>query len=163
MIGFCLGLIILALPVNKEAVADVLSGKDYSRIALIACIFILYNILMIIYTLFFVGKFGGTLGKLLFGMKIVDRDSGEAIGIKRAFLRTYLGYTFSSQFFGLGYWRIVKHPEKLAWHDELFNTKVVITRGPLLGIIVSIVFPVLSAIVIYNVIASVLLPSIPLR
>ncbi len=77
------------------------------------------------YIIYFVTHFGGELGKLLFGLKIVRSSDNSLLDTKTALCRQFPGYLFSGGFFGLGYFRVLKNPENLAWHDELFGTKVV--------------------------------------
>jgi len=115
-------------------------------------VFLLSAPLGALYSTIFISKFGGTLGKLLFGLRVENRDSNELIGKRRAFYRSTLGYIFSGQIFGLGFWRIIKNEENLAWHDELFFTKVVKHRRGLLGYIALAAMLVLIFVFIYIVI-----------
>jgi uncharacterized RDD family membrane protein YckC len=97
-------------------------------------------ILFLFYEAYFMSKFGGTVGKLLYGIKVVDGETGNNISLKTALWRVTAGYTFSFQFLGLGYLKIIKHPEKLTWHDEMFNTRVVNAGKHRMGIVATIVF-----------------------
>ncbi len=94
--------------------------------------------LTILYTTFFTSKFGGTIGKLIFGLKIVNKETGVLLDRKQAFYRLILGYAFSNEFFGLGYLKVIKSKDKLAWHDELFETKVTKSRDFVTGLVASI-------------------------
>jgi uncharacterized RDD family membrane protein YckC len=84
-----------------------------------------FGILRLFYSIYFITHFGGSLGKLIFNLKIVDNQTEELLSNKRAFYRVFIGYAFSAQFIFWGFLRIIKNPSKFAWHDELFNTKVV--------------------------------------
>lgn len=102
-----------------------------------------------IYYAYFTSKFGGTLGKLAFGLRVVDKDENSKIDMKRAFWRNIIGYPFSSSFFLLGFFRVFKNPERLAWHDEIFNTKVVAEGKKLTGIFIFILTILLLGFVFY--------------
>lgn len=67
---------------------------------------------------------GGTVGKLLTGTEIVD-SQGNRLSLGRAFLRNYIGYMVSGLFFGLGFWWILKDPERRGWHDQIADSFVV--------------------------------------
>lgn len=64
------------------------------------------------------------LGKLFTGICIVDTQ-GQRLSIKRIVFRNFIGYTFSTIMFGLGYWSIIKDKEKRAWHDKISGSYVV--------------------------------------
>ena len=112
-------------------------------------VFMLSAPLGTLYSTIFISKFGGTLGKLLFGLRVENRDSNELIDKKRAFYRSTLGYIFSGQIFGLGFWRIIKNEENLAWHDELFFTKVLKYKKGTLGCIAMLVMLVLLGVLLF--------------
>lgn len=159
VVGALITLAIVLIPLQVLGIKSLFMG-DLKVVALIICLLVFLRVLEIIYTLFFVGHFGGTIGKLLFGLRIVDRDSNDAIGVKRAFYRNYLGYLFSSQFFGLGFLRIIKHPEKLSWHDELFNTKVVSLHSKVLGILSFIILPLVMGFMVFHFVLTTVQPGI---
>jgi uncharacterized RDD family membrane protein YckC len=92
-------------------------------------------LLYFIYNLYFTSNYGGNIGKLLFGLKVVDQNSERYVDYKTAFYRNWVGYMFSSTLLWLGFLRVITNPGKLAWHDELFNTKVVRTTGTYAGIL----------------------------
>ncbi len=91
------------------------------------------------YLIYFVSHFGGDLGKLLFGLKILNSRDDSLLDFKTALYRQFPGYIFSVGFFGLGYLRVLKNPNKLAWHDELFGTRVVKSGSLIPGIIATVV------------------------
>jgi uncharacterized RDD family membrane protein YckC len=128
---------------------------------------LLTGVLAILYNTYFLSHFGATVGKMLFGIKVVDQESNKNIDFNTAFLRTVVGYSFSSQFFGLGFLRIPKNMDKLGWHDELFNTKVIKTKSPLIGIVVILLTIVLLGIQLGTIVNNVMgliptgLPSLP--
>lgn len=85
----------------------------------------LLPIVKIVYRVYMTSNFGGDLGKILFGLKILDNRNNTNLDTKTAFYRNVAGYAFSTVFLGLGYFAVLKSAENRAWHDELFNTKVV--------------------------------------
>lgn len=93
------------------------------------------SLIVIAYQIYFMVRFGGSLGKIVFGLKIVDKDTTNYLDYKTALYRVLIGYAFSAAFFGLGFLRVFKNNENLAWHDELFNTKVTKTGSSVIGIV----------------------------
>jgi uncharacterized RDD family membrane protein YckC len=79
-------------------------------------------------------KIGGSIGKKLFGLAILRND--KYLSLKGSFLRGTVGYRFSAKFLGLGFFRIIKNPDNLGWHDELFKTRVVKRATPFAGIFI---------------------------
>ena len=65
-----------------------------------------------------------TPGKMLFGARIVDSDSG-AVPRTGQWLLRYLGYFVSMLGFGLGFVWIGIDPRKQGWHDKIARTVVV--------------------------------------
>lgn len=76
-----------------------------------------YSILML------VNMDGATLGKKLFGIKVVAGT--PKIGYGTALLREIVGKFLSSLVFGLGYLWVIWDPEKQGWHDKVASTHVV--------------------------------------
>jgi uncharacterized RDD family membrane protein YckC len=94
-------------------------------------------------------KFGGNLGKLIFRLRVVDLNNEQYLSKKAAFYRYVLGYIFSSKFFGLGFIQIARNNKRLAWHDELFESKVISVQDSWVGyglFVLSIVVQVLLII-----------------
>ena len=86
---------------------------------------------------FLISKFGGTLGKLLTGIKIV-RGDGSNIGYLRAIFRSTIGYSASAMVALTGFWWMLINKERRTWHDLLSDTYVVISGkiGIVLGIVI---------------------------
>lgn len=89
-----------------------------------------------IYTAGMTAVFGGTIGKLLTGIEIVD-SAGKRISFWRAFFRNIIGYMVSGMALWLGFIWILVDKERRGWHDMMAETMVVEKRksGPLIGII----------------------------
>jgi len=65
-----------------------------------------------------------TPGKMVFGAKIVDAQTGGSPSFKQHIVR-YLGYFLSTFFFGLGFLWVAFDRKKQGWHDKLAGTVVV--------------------------------------
>ncbi len=109
------------------------------------------SVLVFLYSWFFTYKFGGTLGKLLFGMRIL-KDSGGYVDKRTAFWRMTAGYAASSVFMCLGYFWIFRKKENLAWHDRLFGTRVVRVGKPIGGIVALLIIPVINILLLIQLI-----------
>lgn len=84
---------------------------------------LLFVFVQMAYVIFFVGKYGATLGKMACGIKIVTADGGK-VSYARA-----TGRFFSEILSGLicyiGYIIVAFDAEKRALHDHICNTRVV--------------------------------------
>jgi uncharacterized RDD family membrane protein YckC len=69
-------------------------------------------------------KFGGSIGQLLIGIRVVDSNE-KFISFNRAFFRAYVGAIVSGLLFGLGYLWMFWDPERRGWHDKISGTIVV--------------------------------------
>ena len=91
-------------------------------------------------------RFGGGLGKLLFGLRVEHADSTN-LTFRRAFFREYVAKIASNSLFGAGYYWIFKTEKKQAWHDMLSDTYVVKTRAGIISGLPTLLI-VLSAILV---------------
>jgi uncharacterized RDD family membrane protein YckC len=78
---------------------------------------------------FFQNILGANLAKRLLGLKIVDRDSENKLGLFRSLLRAIVG-VFSFLFFGLGFIAIAFNKEALSLHDLISGSKVLEKQRP---------------------------------
>jgi uncharacterized RDD family membrane protein YckC len=85
------------------------------------------GILGALYLTIMTAIFGQTLGKMIFGIKVIQKD-GSAPGWTTSVMRELIGRTLS-QLLGsnLGYLVCAFHPRKQALHDILIDTMVVYT------------------------------------
>jgi len=74
-----------------------------------------------------ISKLRGTLGKLLCGLEIVNKN-GKKLSFKYAFFRNYIGYTVSGLLFNLGFIWILVDKERRGWHDQIAGSWVVVKR-----------------------------------
>src|SRR5262245_24227597 len=82
-----------------------------------------YYVANLFYSIFFVGKFGATPGKMLCKLKVVNAD-GAKIGYGRATGR-YFAEILSGLICNIGYIMAAFDDEKRALHDRICNTRVV--------------------------------------
>lgn len=75
------------------------------------------------YPVFFLGKYGATIGKMAVKVKVV-RSNGEPISYGRALGRTF-AEMLSGLILGIGYLMVAWDPEKRALHDRICDTRVV--------------------------------------
>lgn len=68
-----------------------------------------------------------TLGKKLFGLKVVRKEPKITYGV--AALREVVGKLISSAVLGLGYLWVIWDKEKQGWHDKIAGTHVVHVDG----------------------------------
>ena len=81
------------------------------------------GVLALLYFVFPLAIWGGTLGKLALGLRVTNRQ-GEKPTLPQALFRL-VGYGISVIFLGFGFYLISLHPEKRALHDLLAGTFVV--------------------------------------
>ena len=136
MVVFCGVCFLLAYPACRDidwqmAIADpsVLLGSlmDPGWIAHAAGILGLWIALWWCYFAVGWGLLGATIGKWIFGLRIVDHRGRSPIGLSRAFLRL-AAYSVSSVTLGMGHLLIALRPDRRALHDVLAGTWVVCSR-----------------------------------
>jgi uncharacterized RDD family membrane protein YckC len=82
----------------------------------------------IAYFTYFHGSTGQTPGDAALSIRVVDKDTGGAIGYGRAFVR-WLASIVSGVVILLGYLWMLWDSEKQTWHDKAANAVVVPTGG----------------------------------
>ncbi len=99
--------------------------------------------------------FGGTLGKLFSGLR-VKNEHGKRLSLKRIAFRQTIGYQLSNLIFGLGYFSILKDPNRQAWHDKAIGSVVIVDR-PLwpVGLMLCLGLGIVSSFILTNAIAAV--------
>ena len=83
-----------------------------------------YGVLLSYYGWFYPRK-GASPGKMLFGLEIVDSESGERINMWKAFFREAVGKMISFVPFSIGFIVAMTRADHRALHDLLFDTRVV--------------------------------------
>ena len=83
----------------------------------------LVSLAIVVLTIYLDGTRGGTPGKLVLGLRIVN-EQGEIIGIPYAILR-YIGKILSGFILGIGYLMIAFTEKKQGLHDMIAKTYVI--------------------------------------
>ena len=89
---------------------------------------IYYSLFINLFTAFLTHKFGGTIGKLMWGLGVVN-ESGKLLSFRQSLFRTYIGRPVAMVFFGMGYIWIFIDQKRRGWHD-LVSGSVVVSRSP---------------------------------
>src|SRR3989344_605939 len=97
-----------------------------STLAGVAKLYYVVYLGVIILTIYLDGTKGGTPGKLILGLKIVN-EKGDVIGIPSAILR-YIGKIVSGLILCIGYIMIAFTDKKRGLHDMIANTYVIKTK-----------------------------------
>jgi len=71
------------------------------------------------------GATGQTWGRRLVGVKVVDRMTGEPVGIGHALGRQLFACFISTQIFGLGYLWMLWDDRRQTWHDSVVGSIVI--------------------------------------
>lgn len=84
--------------------------------------------------------FGGTIGKLVFGMEVVD-EQGKRLSFWRVIWREWFGKMVSGMALWLGFIWIFIDKDRRGWHDMMAGSKVVVKRKSflLLGLLVMVI------------------------
>ncbi len=86
------------------------------------------GVLMLLFQFFYFGFFwsrsGRSIGMKLTGIQVVRRN-GDKVGFFRSGLRGSVGYWISGLIFMLGFIWAAFDKNGEAWHDKLFDTKVI--------------------------------------
>ncbi len=93
---------------------------------LLGLVFGTFFLALLVYVLYYTLQTarGATIGKRVFGLKVVGPD-GKAPGFGRSLLRHTVGYFISSLFFCLGFIWIAFDPQHQGWHDKIAATYVI--------------------------------------
>jgi len=122
-IAFLIPLYFLNLVSNTADISTFLDKLSFS----VTFVILAYPVLYAAFMSFMISNFGGTLGKLLTGTKIVS-SNGENVSFWRAFFRNHIGYMVSGVFLWLGFIWIFIDKERRTWHDQIADTFVVTTN-----------------------------------
>lgn len=98
-----------------------------NKITLILC-FVYYPVILALVNTFIISYFGGTIGKILTGTRIVD-STGNNLTFWKAFLRNHVGYMISGLLFWIGFIWIFVDKERRSWHDMIAGSYVVLKNS----------------------------------
>jgi len=110
---------------------------------------LIYNMIMVSINSLLISQFGGTVGKLLTGTRIVT-SNGQTLSFWRAFFRNQMGYMVSGAFLWLGFIWIFFDKEVRAWHDMIVDSYVIVVNKTIfiLGVLCLIVIASLNILLI---------------
>ncbi|MDO9528804.1 MAG: RDD family protein [Syntrophales bacterium] len=116
---------ILAMSLGFESGGGVLSIETLTKLTsnFVISYYIITALLNVIYFTYFHGTTGQTVGKKIFGLKVVQK-TGEPITMGIAFLR-WVGYLISALILYLGFIWIAFDRRKQGWHDKIAGTCVI--------------------------------------
>ena len=117
------GLLLLALLFVVTALITLPLGSPSGTTRLIFQFF-MFEIIPLLFFTGFWKRGGQTLGMRAWRLKLIRIDGGD-VGWGDAFKR-HLAALLSLLVFGLGFIWILVDPEKLAWHDRLSKTRLII-------------------------------------
>ncbi len=133
-VSICLILpLLVAISIYSAGSAN-LTGSLINSAAVFMLVMLLLSVGCFFIMWIFSYKYGGSVGKLLFGMRIIDAQ-GKYMDRTTAFWRMTAGYAVSAGFLFLGFFWIFRRKENLAWHDRIFDTKVIKVGSPLWGML----------------------------
>ena len=92
---------------------------------------IINGLIYIVYSVLAIGLYGKTLGKAVFGLRVVNYENVNP-GIPMAILREVVGKFISSLILNLGFFWIIWDKNKQGWHDKMAKTYV-LQEVPLKG------------------------------
>ena len=70
-------------------------------------------------------KFGGTPGKRMLGLKVIDEQTGQYLTLGKSLLR-YVGYLVSTIGLLIGFFWVAFDKKKKGWHDHIAGSIVVV-------------------------------------
>lgn len=98
--------------------------RSSSLLLSLLVIILLFATVQLLYFVIFTVNFGGTIGKLIFGIIVTD-ENNKLIGFGQAIKREVLGKIISSLVFMLGFLWIGFDKKKQGWHDKISKTYVI--------------------------------------
>lgn len=111
---------------------DRVIGVDYNNLQFglqsLFSILISLTIIFFYYGWFYKNK-GATPGKILMGLRVIDKNTGKNIGFVRSFFRESLGKLCSGVIFFIGFFMAAIRGDKRALHDLIFDTQVLTSLG----------------------------------
>ena len=108
--------------------AGSVQGETAEGNMLLIAVYMLSWVWQLVAIFFYYGWFyknkGATPGKMAFGLRVVNDETGTNIGYLRSFFRETLGKFISILVLGIGYMMAGWTKEKTALHDLIFSTRV---------------------------------------
>ncbi len=106
---------------------DRMIGVDFNKMEFnaptIASLLVSFTVIFLYYGWFYKNK-GATPGKILMGLRVVNKNNGKNLGFVRAFFRETLGKFCSGVIIFIGFIMVAFRADKMALHDLIFDTQV---------------------------------------
>jgi len=106
---------------------DRIIGVDYNNFQLglqsALALLVSLTIIFLYYGWFYKNK-GATPGKILMGLRVIDKNTGKNLSYFRTFFRETLGKLCSGVIFFIGFIMAAFRSDKRALHDLIFDTQV---------------------------------------
>lgn len=77
------------------------------------------------YTIVLWMKYGGTPGKRMLGLRLINEQTGENLDLGKSIVR-YIGYIVSALVFLLGFIWVAFDKKKKGWHDHMAGSVVIV-------------------------------------
>jgi len=119
LFGVSVGLMDLANQGNDNPIGSAATSASMELMInlVVTGIFIMYDTAMH-------AIWGRTLGKMVFGLHVVD-EMGDKVGWLRCLFRATIGRLVGGCICGMGYWSVLWNDEQRGWHDQICGTHVV--------------------------------------
>ena len=117
------------------------TNRGLGNILVVVNSYLFLTIIWIFINGWFYSKFGGSLGKILCGLKVTHED-GSYLNFSDYFFREYVAKLFSGAVLFLGYIYIFYNPKSQAFHDMFAKTYVLKDSS-----IKPVVSPIISAVI----------------
>lgn len=119
--GLYLTFSLFNLPVINQTQA---TSVGSSNIVVLAIASLALYLAILIYPTVFTGLFGGTIGKIILGLKIVN-SAGQKLKISQVIIRTLIGYTLELLTLFFGFFWVLFDRKKQALEDKLAASYVI--------------------------------------
>ena len=124
--GLILG-VVFGLPLIIFAIIGARAGADRQEFGVFQVLQLVFQLLLtaanICYQIFFLGKYGATLGKMACGLRVVTAEGGK-ISYGRATGRAF-AEILSGMICYIGYLMVAFDDQKRGLHDHICNTRVI--------------------------------------
>jgi uncharacterized RDD family membrane protein YckC len=110
-------------------ISDTISGASNIEDVIIVINNLVWEFMLIklIYHTIFTSLYGGSIGKILVKIKVINVDDFSMINLWTSFIRSFVRL-FSESIFYLGFLWAVFEPNKQSWHDKFAKTIVVYAK-----------------------------------
>ena len=120
---------------------------------LFAFIFLIYfTVLLPFFYALLTANYGGSPGKIFLGLIVCD-EKGKLLSLKMALFRTYIGYSVSGLFLGMGYFWIFIDEKRRGWHDIVSGSVVLRANSNAVGagLIAAAILLILNILLFKNI------------